>query len=75
MDLQFFWVALAAGCIWHGLQVVWVAPTPSVFRKEKPVVEKGTPQAFQLFWLDQYAWIGIFLVLGGALIVLWQVWL
>ena len=62
------WLALAAGCIWHGAQVVWVAPTPTQFRKDKPDVEKGTPQAFQVFWLDQYAWIGITLVLLGALL-------
>lgn len=61
--------ALGAGCLWHGLQIVWVAPTPRQFRQDVPEVPAGSPQAFQLFWLDQYAWIGIALsVIGLALV-------
>jgi len=64
------WLAIGAGCIWHGLQIVWVAPTPTQFKKDKPAVEKGSPQAFMVFWLDQYAWIGISLaVIGVAFLV------
>jgi hypothetical protein len=69
MDLVI--IALGAGCIWHGIQIVWVAPTASQLRSEKPPVVPGSPQAFQLFWLDQYAWIGIALsALGLVLVVL-----
>ena len=62
------WLAVAAGCIWQGMQIIWVAPTPSQLRKDKPVFEKGSRQAFQAFWLDQYAWIGISLVALGLVI-------
>ncbi len=66
-------LSLGAGCLWHGLQVVWVAPTPSQFRKDGAVASepRDAAAAFQIFWLDQYAWIGISLtLLGGVLILL-----
>jgi len=69
---QILWLAVAAGCIWHGAQIVWVAPVPSQFAKDKPQFEKGSAEAFQMFWLDQYAWIGISLVLIGVLIGAWR---
>ena len=71
--MSLIWFALGAGCIWHGALVVWVAPTPSQFLQDKPQLEKGSPQAFQVFWLDQYAWMGISLVvLGiGSLVLGW----
>lgn len=72
MDAQIFWLALAAGCIWHGAQIIWVAPIPTQFANEKPQVEKGTPEAFQVFWLDQYAWIGICLVAIGVVLGAWR---
>ena len=68
--MSLIWFALGLGCIWHGALVVWVAPTPSQFVKNKPQLEKGSPQAFQVFWLDQYAWMGITLVLIGLLCLL-----
>ncbi len=66
---SWIWLVVGAGCIWHGLQIVWVAPVPTQFRKDKPQVERGTPQAFQIFWLDQYAWIGISLAVAGLVMV------
>ena len=72
MDAQIFWLALAAGCIWHGAQVVWVAPLPTQFAKEKPQVEKGSTEAFMVFWLDQYGWIGISLVVFGVVLGAWS---
>ena len=69
---QIIWLAVAAGCIWHGAQIVWVAPTPTQLAREKPQMEKGTPQAFQVFWLDQYAWIGIGLVIIGLALGAWS---
>lgn len=63
-------LAIGVGCIWHGAQIVWVAPTPRQFRKDKPQVEPGSPEAFQMFWLDQYAWIGISLCSLGGLLAL-----
>lgn len=72
MDNDVIWFAIAAGCIWHGAQIVWVAPAlPSQLRKDKPEVEKGSAAAFNLFWIDQYAWIGISLCALGVCIGLW----
>jgi len=74
MGNEAIWLAIAAGCIWHGAQIIWVAPRPpSQLRKDKPVVEKGSADAFNLFWMDQYAWLGISLCLLGACIGLWGV--
>ncbi len=69
MDSSWLFLAIGAGCLWHGLQIVWVAPKPSQFVKDKPPVEKGSAAAFQRFWLDQYAWIGISLAVLGMLLV------
>lgn len=62
IDLLLF--ALGAGFLWHGGLVVWVAPRPSQLRREKPE-PVNSDQAFQIFWLDQYGWMGIALVLTG----------
>ena len=77
--------AVGMGLLWHGLQVVWVAPVPSQLRKgtgdegqgrsdlEDPADEKKRQaRRFQIFWLDQYAWIGIILVAMGLVILLWS---
>ncbi len=66
---DWLWLALGGGCLWHGLQIVWVAPTPTQLRKDKPRTVKGTPQAFQVFWIDQYAWIGITLSCLGVVCI------
>jgi len=73
MNDDLLWFAVALGCIWHGAQIVWVAPAlPSQFYREKPDVDKGSAAAFNLFWIDQYAWIGIALCALGVCIVLWR---
>ncbi len=78
------WLAIGLGCLWHGGQIVWVAPTPRLLQRRLPhspsqhgplqqekkaqaVVSEDSAVAFQLFWLDQYAWIGITLVILGLL--------
>ena len=73
----FEWMLLfGAGLLWHGWQIVWVGGLPRQLRKgETPQAEPGSQMAFQLFWLDQYAWMGlglstlglIALVLGATL--------
>jgi hypothetical protein len=70
---KLFWVLVGAGLIWHGAQIIWVAPTPTQFLRQKPVVEPGSAQAFQVFWLDQYGWIGIVLTLAGVAIIVLEV--
>ena len=73
MDSSLIWLVIGAGCLWHGAQIVWVAPTPSQFVKEKPELEKGSAAEFQRFWLDQYAWMGISLALFGVALAGWSV--
>ena len=92
-------LALGAGMLWHGLQIVWVAPSPSQFRRRrisktaggeagghdandvdtpeednsienKQALEASIARKFQIFWLDQYAWIGIVLSVLGIVIVM-----
>ncbi len=60
--MTLIWLAIGLGCLGHGAQVVWVAPTPTqLSRAEKPV-PRDSAHAFQIFWLDQYGWMGICLV-------------
>ena len=62
-------IAIGLGLLWHGAQIVWVAPTASQFKSDLPPVVPGTDAAFNRFWLDQYAWIGIVLSVAGLLLV------
>lgn len=73
--MSFVWIVLGAGCIFHGALVVWVAPTPSQLLRDKPQLEKGSAQAFQVFWLDQYAWMGVGLMVLGVVSLLIGWWL
>ena len=68
--MGFVLLAFGVGCAWHGLQVIWVAPRARLFQsaQEKArlqAVAADSAQAFQVFWLDQYAWIGIVLTVIG----------
>ena len=68
MDLTLLWLAVGAGFVWHGGQILWVAPLPRQLRKVKPPPPQDSARAFQAFWIDQYGWIGIVLVVSGLLI-------
>lgn len=72
-----WFIVVGAGALWHGWQIVWVGGLPRQLRSgETPKGEPGSQMAFQLFWLDQYAWIGISLsalALLGILIGIAQV--
>ena len=60
------------GAIWLGVQIVVVGRPPRALRRgPQPTAPRGTPQAFGLFWLDQYGTIGLTLAIGGALAALW----
>jgi hypothetical protein len=63
---------IGLGCLWAGWLVMGNAPLPRQLRRgPTPKAEKGTPEAFGLFWMDQYAWFGVTLgVLGITLPVL-----
>ena len=51
------------GAAWLGWQIVWVAPLPRQLRRgEVPTAPKGSPEAFSLFWIDQYGWLGLALL-------------
>jgi hypothetical protein len=61
-------IILGLGAAWLGAQIVWVAPLPRQLRRGPvPRADKGSPAAFQLFWIDQYGWIGLTL-LGAGLV-------
>ena len=62
-----FWiVAMGLGMTFHGLLILWVGGLPHALSPgEAPIVEKGSPEAFGLFWLDQYSYIGLVLSLAG----------
>ena len=72
--MDFWLMAIGVGLIFHGLLILWVGGLPWALRSgKKPFFEKGSPQAFQVFWLDQYSYIGLTLV-GGGLTILFNGW-
>ncbi|MBM4382653.1 MAG: hypothetical protein FJ091_04715 [Deltaproteobacteria bacterium] len=61
-------VACGFGALWLGVQIVVVGRPPRALRRVvQPTAPKGTPEAFGLFWIDQYGFIGLTLAVGGAL--------
>ncbi len=66
-----FWLCAGGfGALWLGIQIVVVGRLPRVLRRgETPTAPKGTPEAFGLFWLDQYGFIGLTLAILGAIAV------
>ena len=69
---EFWIVALGLGMAFHGLLILWVGGLPRAFSPgESPTAEKGSPEAFGLFWLDQYSYIGLVLALAGLGLVAW----
>lgn len=65
-------IILGLACIWMGALILWVGGLPRQLRRgEVPTAPKGTPEAFGLFWLDQYGYIGLTtLGVGAVLLVL-----
>lgn len=61
-------IGLACGFL--GLLIFWVGGLPRQLKRgDQPTAEKGTPEAFGLFWMDQYGYLGLGLMLGGAIMV------
>ncbi len=59
------------GGIWLGVQIVANGRLPRQLRSgQTPTAPKGSPEAFGLFWIDQYGYIGLTLALGGMIAVL-----
>ena len=45
-------ITLGLGFLFHGLLILWVGKLPWAFRTaRKPNFERGSPEAFQIFWL------------------------
>ena len=71
---EFWIVALGLGMAFHGLLILWVGGLPHALSPgEAPTAEKGSPEAFGLFWLDQYSYIGLVLSLAGLGFVVWGI--
>lgn len=69
MSIADWMLVVGLGAIWHGVQIVWVGGLPRQLRRgEVPTAPPGTPEAFGLFWIDQYGYIGVSLAVGGALL-------
>lgn len=69
MDWGTWFFVVGLGAVWLGAQIVCVAPLPRQLRKgEAPTAPKGSPEAFGLFWIDQYGYIGLTLAIGGAML-------
>jgi hypothetical protein len=67
-----WWIICGLGALWLGVQIVVVGRLPRALRPgAQPTAPKGTPEAFGLFWLDQYGYVGLTLALGGALAAFW----
>ena len=72
------WIAwkiiIGLGMMWLGGGIFSVIGLPRQLKKgPQPTAPKGTPEAFGLFWLDQYAYIGLTLLGGGFVLVLLSV--
>ena len=71
---EFWIVALGLGMTFHGLLILWVGGLPhALYPGEAPTAEKGSSEAFGLFWLDQYSYIGLVLSLAGLGLVVWGI--
>ena len=77
MAMDIFLIAVGLGLVWHGVQIIWVAPIPSQLQRDRaagPSDEQDAATRFQIFWLDQYAWMGICLAVTGCLLIAWGMW-
>jgi hypothetical protein len=67
------WLGIAGlGAVWLGAQIALVAGLPRALRRSEVArAEPGSPQAFMLFWLDQYSVIGLVLTAAGIALAGW----
>ena len=71
---EFWIIELGLGMAFHGLLILWAGGLPHALSSgESPSAEKGSPEAFGLFWLDQYSYIGLVLSLAGLGLVVWGI--
>ena len=70
-----WFIIIGLGALWLGALIVWVAPRPRQLRSGVvPTAPKGSNEAFMLFWLDQYGWLGISLCSAGLSAAGYGVW-
>lgn len=62
------WITvIGLGLFWQGVLILWIAGVPLALRAKRTTrPDKGTPEAFNFFWLEQYRCIGLGLALVGA---------
>jgi hypothetical protein len=66
-----WWIVCGLGALWLGAQILWAGRLPRALRRgPQPSAPRGTPEAFGLFWRDQYGALGLALAFGGALAAL-----
>ena len=58
--------ALSLGMMFQGSLILWVGGFPLSLGGRLPGAVKGSPEAFGIFWLEQYRVIGFCLILMGA---------
>ncbi len=69
VDVAHWWALVGLGAMWLGVQIAIVAGPPRALRRgETPTAPAGSPQAFGLFWIDQYGFIGLALAIGGVVL-------
>tara|TARA_B100000686_G_C16682493_1_gene912752 strand:+ start:181 stop:414 length:234 start_codon:yes stop_codon:yes gene_type:complete len=71
------WIfVIGFGVAWLGGLIMIVIPDwPRQLRKgETPSAPPGSPEAYGLFWMDQYGYIGIVLFLIGVLGIGYGLW-
>lgn len=71
MLLEDLLIITGLGGLWLGGHILWVGGLPRQLRGgDQPTADKGTLRAFQLFWMDQYGYIGLVLSVGGLALAL-----
>ncbi|MBM4205716.1 MAG: hypothetical protein FJ194_16465 [Gammaproteobacteria bacterium] len=68
LELADWLIVMGLAGIWLGVQIVANGRIPRQLRKGPvPTAPKGSPEAFGLFWIDQYGYIGLTLAVGGVI--------
>lgn len=63
---EFWLISAGLGLIFQGALITWVGGFPLSLRGKLPKAEKGTPQAFGIFWIEQYRLIGLSMTVVGV---------
>lgn len=71
MEISNFILAIGLGFLWHGLQIFWVSGLPRQLKGSNQETSNGdTQKSFMLFWLDQYSWIGLTIIILGIFLII-----